>query len=220
MTKIVINISNIIDHDKYLSPHIYFMYEEYFIPGTVLISNSNTTWTNLLNPSPVPHGGIYFGKGLKSYLLRTNESLLNNFPYIRDDIPYVIESLELTVPTDIFTYLSKSISISLIYFHVSSIINKNIMFKASRNACEYLGNSYSLKTDGSGYYCFEIIVLSYKKEIDIFNSSSIKFMDKKYYLSTTFINPLHWVIIWSTSNRFVNHHIKYRNNNLCSLLIT
>jgi len=39
MTKIVINISNIIDHDKYLSPHIYFMYEEYFIPGTVLISN-------------------------------------------------------------------------------------------------------------------------------------------------------------------------------------
>lgn len=202
-------------HKKITGRYFYSCYPE-FLQGDIFLTRTSGEFSNIINPSPVKHGAIYFGKGLKTVILkkidhleynntdRANLLKLINDYKIEDSIPYVIEAVGRgTVPTDIVTFMtSKDVFIHMRWAHEKATAQMAALESLNFLLWPY---DYSFKIGNKKMYCFELCATSYintnrdkidpmVKEVEMVNTI-------KAYDATTFLNDLeNWVKIKDSRN--------------------
>lgn len=209
---------------KKITGEYYFKHRDKFQKGTIFLTNTYGVGSNLLNPSEINHGGIYFGKGLKTHIFDMIETLekkaqdhanpnakkilLNKIDrlhqiilkyHVCNDINYVIEATgEGCRPTDLVTFMTtKDVFIAT---H-PRFTDADGMVCAARNAVNDLGlpYDYGFHPDNSSKYCFEVLADAYEgicleEEITTHTYSIFGIWKYNVYLSTSFTDEK-WKVI-------------------------
>lgn len=171
---------------KIVDGDYYYMYRDRIEKGDVFLTSANGHGSNLINPSDVNHGAIYFGKGLRTAILlvvdRLHEmnnviynqsnpiyadkikrlnTILNNYN-VSDEICYVIEAVaEGTIPTNLVKFMTtkdRLICLKPVFADDKQKV------AASNLSIEDLGKpyDYGFSEDSYNRYCFEVPAMSYE----------------------------------------------------------
>ena len=164
----------------------YYQWRDLIKPGMVFLTNINGVGSNLINPSELKHGAIYFGKGLKTSinaaidiinreyeetkdtselerLDRLHKFLLEN--KIDDEICYVIEAVgKGVVATNLVKFMTTKDRLLIIE---PTYCGPREMLLASRTALYWLGlpYDYGFNHDETAKYCFEVVADAYEKSV-------------------------------------------------------
>jgi hypothetical protein len=157
---------------KQITGRFLYKYSPLFKPGDIFLTKTRGEFSNIINPSVLKHGGIFFGTGLKTAILheidllehgdtdRVNLLKMIQDYDIEDHVPYVIEAIGRgVVPTDLATFmLSKDV------FVVTRWVHDNLTPKeAAFESLNYLlwPYDYGFKIGNKKMYCFELCATSY-----------------------------------------------------------
>ena len=191
----------------------YYRWRNKIFKGYVLLSNTRGSGTNLLNPSGIKHGAIYFGSGLKTALNKRVEELtqkgegdselaqrLKVFAAredIKDEICYVFEALKPGfIPNNLVKFLTTKDRIKIMK---PIYVTNEERIAAANHALDFLGLPYDFgfKSNNGAKYCFEAIAHSYEavKDEKLPMVPTVWFGTKVYeaYRSKTFTeDPKRW----------------------------
>lgn len=202
-------------HKKINGRHVY-RFSPFFKKGDILCSETRGEFSNIINPSKIKHGAIFYGTGLKSAILKEIEALeygdldrvnLQNLittHEIEDHIPYVIEAIGLgVVPTDIITFMTEKD----IFAHIQWEHGSDIAEAAAEESLKYLlwPYDYDFKIGNRKMYCFELCAVSYinvnKATIDPLVKEVMMVGEIKAYDYTTFMeDPENWKVVVDSRN--------------------
>lgn len=199
---------------KKITGKIMYAHLPSFEKGDIFLTRTYGEFSNIINPSVIKHGAIFFGTGLKTAIQKEIDdlpfndterldlvNLINDYE-IEDHIPYVIESIgKGTVPTDIASFmLAKDI-----FIHVKWAHDPLTAKEAAFESLNYLlwPYDYSFKIGNKKMYCFELCATSYiatnKDKIDPMVKEVDMLGEIKAYDATTFLNDSeNWKIIYDS----------------------
>lgn len=164
---------------KKINADHYFMWKPRIRKGMIFVTDTYGQASNVINPSKGKHGAIYFGKGLKSYLMELTKGSKNlewefgapfagwyslNIDKISDDIEYVIEALGHGVTaTSVIKFLTTK---DVVKGYLPLFVEEGGCVNAAENACHDLGLPYDFEFNGAdnAKYCFEVVLDAYLKE--------------------------------------------------------
>lgn len=156
----------------------YYLWRNQINKGYVLLTNTNGQGSNLVNPSAIRHGGIYFGKGLRTALknrivelerqggkngpqIERLKMILNKYQP-EDEICYVLEAVkEGFIPTNLVKFLTTKDRVKIMK---PTFCSNQEMIAAALQAMDFLGLPYDFgfQAGNGAKYCFEAIAHSYE----------------------------------------------------------
>jgi hypothetical protein len=203
----------------------YYEWRDKIVPGTVFLTNTQGVGSNLINPSELKHGAIYFGKNLKTAINkfidafnhsynqhkdpkdlekidRLHKFLLEN--KISDDICYVIEALGKGVTaTNLVKFLTTKDKLLIIK---PKFADNYEMRKVATTTAVWLGlpYDYGFNHDETSKYCFEVVADAYSIHYPGIKLKQTQwhFFSKKLfecYLAETFLDE-NWEVIIDSEN--------------------
>ena len=161
----------------------YLLWRDSINAGTIFLTNTLGPGSNLINPSDINHLGIYFGRGLRTFMVSTIEYYSNCYDEyamdlvkrlrhildiynVRDSILYVLEATSHDViPTDLISFLTSK---DLVVGKQATFCSSNLSLDASRVAVYDLGKQYdySFSHADDTKYCFEVGADAYEKVVE------------------------------------------------------
>lgn len=161
----------------------YYMYRDRIKKGMVLLSNTDGQGSNIINPSSINHSAIYFGKGLRTELLKLIDEL--NHKYDESKLPSIKKKLDRLnkaflkyKPNDDICYVIESVGegvriCNLVKFMTTKdkfvvvkprFVDTKVMKLAANQALNDLGLPYDYGFNASkdSKYCFEVCADAYE----------------------------------------------------------
>jgi hypothetical protein len=173
--------------------------EKVLFPGSVLTTINHNTYEYYICPSTSKHGCIYFGKGLKSYLIKIKQEYCN----INDYDEYVINcNGRETKPEILKSFLKNRDECKIFNFcklDHNIIPHLDIMKFAAKYSCKFINTKFSFRQ--RGHYCFEIVIKSYLAAIKKTNASVYRFnmidiYGFKFYNSRSISNYVNFYLVY------------------------
>lgn len=156
----------------------YYELRDNILPGTVFLTKTLGEFSNIINPSKIPHGAIYLGG---------------------DKIKYVVEAVGDGVRMiDLVSFLTSKDTLIIVR---PKFAEYEQMKLAADIAHKKLGSPYDDEFEDldDEQYCFELIISSY---LEIFYESKFRketILGKKVYTSNTFLkDTLNWEVIYDS----------------------
>jgi hypothetical protein len=161
----------------------YLMWRDKIDAGTIFLTNTLGPGSNLINPSDINHLGIYFGRGLKTFI----ESIISDYSKrddehaldlvkrlrhtlieynVKDEILYVLEAIgHGVIPTDLISFLTSK---DLVIGKRATFCSSDLSLDASRVAAYDLGKEYdySFSHADDTKYCFEVGADAYEGVVE------------------------------------------------------
>lgn len=197
----------------------YYKWRDRIFAGCVFLTATKGLGSNIVNPSSINHGAIYFGRGLKTYITNLKNFYLDRnlafapYPYkdivqrlnyvldnygLDDEICYVIESVHGGVkPTNLVTFLTTKDYVKIVQ---PKNMDKEQMMEASRTSVLSLGlpYDYGFSDRDDAKYCFEVCADAYKAigmEIPTKKYTLFSKVIYEVYLSCSFEDEKIWQVI-------------------------
>lgn len=209
----------------------YFLWRDRIQVGYVFLTTASGYGSNLINPSDYNHGALYFGKGLKSAILKElsiqegrqdlkpDLSVLDRIhrlqkfadnPLIKDDICYVLESVGAgVIATNLVKFLTTKDKVKIYKPLFAS--NNDRIFTAREAICDLgLPYDFGFTSTNEAKYCFEYVAQAYERAVGVkLNKVNYDFMGLHLYdlfLSSTFDEDIEkWECVIDSADYPIGH---------------
>lgn len=158
----------------------YYLWRNIIKPGDVLLSSNDAYFgSNFINPSEIKHGAFYIGED--------SEGVCNVTEMIGEGC----------VMTDLVSFLTSKDRVIIVRPKFEYNLNAAIMNSISRVGSKY---DYEFEKGDDEYYCFEHIVLAYKKGNSTLNFKNTLTLGHLYYSSSAFLDEDLFEILVDSDN--------------------
>jgi len=191
---------------KRIDGDFYYKKRDLILPGDMLLTSTRGELSNLFNPSGLKHGGVYYGKGLKTHVknlieeIRTNgktgdydlyDRLVDVEKKLSDDVCYVLEAVgKGVIATSLVTFLT-----------TKDVVVCTRMKREDRtfalHGVEDLGKPYDFlfRIRDNAFYCYElmakcILAVYPNTDLMVFRKLGVKYYDSKTFLDERFFEVM------------------------------
>jgi len=168
-------------HYRKINGKHYYQWRDQIEVGDVLLTKQKYELTNFFNPADFKHSAIYVGGA---------------------DIKYVVEATgDGVIRTDLVTFLTSKDEVLIFR---PTFLQQDRLRMVATNALRKIGQGYDyMFEDGNGYYyCFELVVDSFRMECPEIRFKKIEVVPSKFaYTDVTFIEDTElWTNIIDSRN--------------------
>jgi hypothetical protein len=213
VVKLVDKVFTIKASIKKINGDHYYLWRDKILPGAVFLTNTNGAGSNLINPSEINHGAIYFGKGLRSALVSLmSEFSLRSDAYGRDLYSRLSSALEKYDPEDEICYVIEAVGEGVKITNLVKFMTTKDKFKMymprfcdefTRKQAAYnslsdlmLPYDYAFSDRNSTRYCFEVCARAYntamKSEVVKMEKIKVLWGEFSAFTSDSFSKSKNW----------------------------